>query len=253
MFRRVLTVGGLLVLSGAVVLSTAGTGWARGGGGFGGAHFGGFHGGVGHYGGYHGGYWGGYHAYGYRGYGNRGYYPGYGYNRSFFYNDGAPLYSGGYPQYYDSYEPSYSDYPYSTNGVYDNTGLGPESAQPEGDVYNAGPVVRPGDFVGTAGYQSFYGPAPARAPAAVTVNVPARADLWFDGAETRATGAVRDFQSPPLTSGQRYSYEVRARWNENGHTVTQTQQVDVRAGARVSVRFPAPPKTSGQAPAVTQR
>ena len=75
----------------------------------------------------------------------------------------------------------------------------------------------------------------------VTVNVPAGTQLWFDGKATTTTGSVRLFDSPPLTPGSRYSYEVRARWSENGHEVTQTQQVVVSAGAHVDVKFPVTP------------
>jgi uncharacterized protein (TIGR03000 family) len=68
--------------------------------------------------------------------------------------------------------------------------------------------------------------------------VPANAELWFGGVKTRSTGAVRKFQSPPLADGGRYSYEVRARWQENGRTVTQRQRVLVTPGANITVRFP---------------
>jgi uncharacterized protein (TIGR03000 family) len=80
------------------------------------------------------------------------------------------------------------------------------------------------------------------------VNVPAGAQLWFDGKATTTTGSIRQFDSPPLTPGSRYSYEVRARWNENGHEVTQTQQVEVSAGAYVNVQFPERPTKAGTAP-----
>jgi uncharacterized protein (TIGR03000 family) len=53
---------------------------------------------------------------------------------------------------------------------------------------------------------------------------------------------VRAFQSAPLTPGQQYTYEFRARWkNDDGREVTQTQQVIVTAGAHVRVDFPVPP------------
>jgi len=82
----------------------------------------------------------------------------------------------------------------------------------------------------------------------VTISVPADAELWAEGIEMTSTGSVREFQSPPLTAGSRYTYELRARWNENGHEVTQTQQVAVAAGAHVSVRFPVQPTKAAPAP-----
>jgi len=71
------------------------------------------------------------------------------------------------------------------------------------------------------------------------VAVPADAEVWLDGTKTTSTGALREFTSPTLTPGQRYTYQVRARWHENGHEVTQTQKVTVSAGADVTIRFPA--------------
>jgi len=84
--------------------------------------------------------------------------------------------------------------------------------------------------------------------AQLTVKVPADALVWFDGVQTTTTGPVRTYQSPPLAQGQ-YSYEVRARWNENGREVTQTQQVGFTPGAYVEVDFPMPSGTADKTPA----
>src|SRR4029077_17355801 len=79
--------------------------------------------------------------------------------------------------------------------------------------------------------QAFYPPATGTAQsdagAHVTVKVPADARVWFDGTGTTSPGPVRESHSPPVPPGRRYHYEVRARWNENGHEVTQTQRVEV--------------------------
>ena len=72
------------------------------------------------------------------------------------------------------------------------------------------------------------------------VRVPANAELWFEGSTTTSRGSVREFQSPPLTPG-RYTYEIRARWTENGRAITQTQKVAVSPGAHVAVTFPIDP------------
>jgi uncharacterized protein (TIGR03000 family) len=93
-------------------------------------------------------------------------------------------------------------------------------------------------------------PAQADTSAHLTVTVPEGAEVWFDNTATTSTGSVRKYHSPPLTPGSRYTYSVRARWNESGREVTQTQQVEVTAGAHVNVRFPVPPKSAGQASAV---
>jgi uncharacterized protein (TIGR03000 family) len=229
MFRKALSFAGMLLLVGAAVLVTPGFSQARGGGHGGGGHFGGGHiggahiggahiGGI-HYGGYHGGiyhggnYYGGYHSgypYGHDGY--RHFYP----------------YSSYYP-YYVSYN---YYYPYSGySGLYDYGASPYSSTNPDTSA-----LVTP--QAGTSQYQSFYPPTTTDTNAHVTVKVPADAQLWFEGKATTSTGAVREFESPPLAPGRRYSYEVRARWNENGHEITQTQKVAVTAGARVNVEFP---------------
>jgi uncharacterized protein (TIGR03000 family) len=81
------------------------------------------------------------------------------------------------------------------------------------------------------------------------VTVPADAEVWLDNTRTTATGPVREFQSPPLTPGGRYTYAIRARWNENGREVTQLRQVEVTARSHINVRFPVPAKTGGKASA----
>src|SRR5262249_39774428 len=74
--------------------------------------------------------------------------------------------------------------------------------------------------------------------ARLTVSVPPDAEVWFDGVETSTTGPIREYQSPPLTPGTRYTCDIRAGWNEDGHEKIQTQKVEVTAGEHVSVRFP---------------
>jgi uncharacterized protein (TIGR03000 family) len=78
------------------------------------------------------------------------------------------------------------------------------------------------------------------------VNVPADAQIWVEDAKTKQTGPVREFQSPPLTPGTRYTYELRARWTENGREVTQTQEIPITAGAHVNVTFPMPSSSAKQ-------
>jgi uncharacterized protein (TIGR03000 family) len=96
-------------------------------------------------------------------------------------------------------------------------------------------------------------PMQAGTAAHITARVPADAKLWFDGLTTTSTGLVRRFHTPPLTPGSRYAYELRARWNENGQEVTQTQMIEVTARADVEVNFPVPPKTDGSLPSTISR
>src|SRR5439155_12546832 len=96
-------------------------------------------------------------------------------------------------------------------------------------------------------------PAQPSNTAHVTVTVPADAEIWFQGTKTTSTGAVREYQSPPLAPGTRYTYELRARWSQNGHEVTQTQQVEVTAGIRVNAHFPVKPTKAPAAPSHSTR
>jgi uncharacterized protein (TIGR03000 family) len=65
--------------------------------------------------------------------------------------------------------------------------------------------------------------------------VPADAKVWFGKSATQQTGAVRWFESPELTPGKDYVYDVKATWTENGKAVTRTRQVDVRANSITAV------------------
>jgi uncharacterized protein (TIGR03000 family) len=250
MFQKLLSFGGVLLLAGAAVLATTGPVQARGPGGghFGGAHFGGYRGG---FGGYRGGFYhGGYHYHPYYGYGYRYHNPYYGYR----YGYGYPYYGYGYgfyPYGYGYYSYSYGYYP-------DSYGYDPYYSSSSDDSswfpgsYNA---YSPG--LTTAGLTSVsplsggsQGLAPSGQPdttAHVTVKVPAGADVWVDGSNTYSAGPVREFQSPPLTPGTQYSYQIRARWREDGREVTQTQQVLVSSGAHASAEFPVPPGAAGRA------
>jgi uncharacterized protein (TIGR03000 family) len=82
--------------------------------------------------------------------------------------------------------------------------------------------------------------APQDPVAHVTVKVPADADVWFGQGKTQQTGTQREFVSPPLTPGKDFSYEVKARWMEDGKEVVQTRQVEVSAGAWKVIDFTKP-------------
>jgi uncharacterized protein (TIGR03000 family) len=71
----------------------------------------------------------------------------------------------------------------------------------------------------------------------IIVRAPAGAELWFNGTKVTGEGEVRKFASPALTLGQRYSYEVRAQWTQNGQTITKTHELTVKAGAHIDVYF----------------
>jgi uncharacterized protein (TIGR03000 family) len=226
MFRKAFSFGVTLLLTGAVALATPGLGLAQRGGG----HGGGGHGG-GHFasGGHYGGGFGGARYGGYRG----GFYPGGGRYGSYGYG-----YGYGYPYSYDTA-------PYAWSSPTDDSGYSGSygSVTADGTPSAAPPV---------SNYQTFYPPV-TDTLAHLTLKLPADAQVWVQNTLMTSTGPVRQFNSPPLTAGRPYTYEVRAAWNENGHEVTQTQQVGVTAGAYVEVDFPVRPETAGTAPATNGR
>jgi uncharacterized protein (TIGR03000 family) len=69
----------------------------------------------------------------------------------------------------------------------------------------------------------------------IRVLVPEQARLWFNGVRMRKQGSVRTFVSPGLYAGHGYTYEITARWDENGKPVTRTKNIHIGAGDRVDV------------------
>ena len=227
MFRHTFTALRTAGLAAALLALSASPAFAQhhgGGGGHGGSfHGGSFHGGSWHGGGYRGGYYGGYRGGYYGGYGRGWGYPGF-YGRGW----GVGIYTTPYVSGY-SY-PAY-DYTYPA------------------DVYSyAAPDVTTYDVVPSVQTSSFYPPDTTSAPAAtdtagsatVRVQVPADAEVWFDGAATRQRGEDRVYSTPPLEAGRDYHYDIRARWMENGRPVEETRRVGVRAGQETNVDFMQP-------------
>jgi uncharacterized protein (TIGR03000 family) len=212
MFRKMVSFGGALLLVGALVFATPGPSAAASPGGrAGGAHVGGAHVGGVHVGGFHGDFRGGVRGFGV---GPRFGFRGYGYGGLGYPYGGLGDY--GYYPYSDTY-----GYPYSDTYVVPDTTLygSSEASEPSAD---APPAAIPDQR------------------AHVTVTVPPNAQVWFNGTLTTSTGSDRHFDSPPLTSGRQYTYDVRATWNQDGQPVTQEQKVTVTAGAYVSAVFPKP-------------
>ena len=234
----------------AALLATPGFSHAQRGGHSGGpsgghaggaVHGGAVHGGAVHGGAYHGGavhggavHGGAYHGGAYHG----GAYYGSGYNRGygsglFLYANLSPSYYGnyggygyGYRPYYDSnyYTPSYSTYSNYYTPSYSSY------VTPSRDLsaYYNPPAV------------PALTPMASAVPATLEVHVPADAELFLDGNPTRQRGEVRTFESPPLQTGQVFTYEIRARWMQDGKPVEMTRSVDVSAGTRPVVDFRQP-------------
>jgi uncharacterized protein (TIGR03000 family) len=161
------------------------------------------------------------------------------------------------PAYHPTPQPSYYQSHYN-NGVYPHASYysyydnppPPQRAPASGTAQNltgagvsslVGPLY-PDEY-------GYFGPGtgPALADVArITVQVPADAEVLFDGHKTRAKGAVRQFETPPLAPGKPFHYEVVARWKKNGRQVTQREAIPVSAGSRVRLDFPLPSGTKDE-------
>jgi len=72
----------------------------------------------------------------------------------------------------------------------------------------------------------------------VDVRLPrADAELWVNKTKTATAGAERTFETPELTDGREFRYEVEARWVRNGVAMTAARSVVVAGGRSVSVDF----------------
>ncbi len=80
-------------------------------------------------------------------------------------------------------------------------------------------------------------PAPAGERAEITLNVPGDAVVQFDGVEMRLLGTTRRFETPSLTPGRKYGYDVSVTWTEGIQTVVRKRHITFRAGGRVTLNF----------------
>jgi uncharacterized protein (TIGR03000 family) len=122
------------------------------------------------------------------------------------------------------------------------------------DYYAAGPAAS--YYVTPPATPSVYNvPDPSQGGAAtqdpvahILVKVPADAEVWFGQSKTSQTGAQREFVSPQLTPGRDFTYDIKARWTEDGKEVVQTRQIDVAAGSWKTVDFTKPAVEQLEAP-----
>jgi uncharacterized protein (TIGR03000 family) len=213
MYSLVLAAAGLLLVAGESQAQRWGWGGGRGGVSVG----------VGNYSGYYGsGYYG-------SGYGYSPYYSSYNYGYRPWYSS----YTYGYSPYAPNYEygPSYSSYSYSPS--YYTTPMYSYVTPSSSNSY-----VRP-----TTSTSFYYSPSIGDAAptmtdrAQVEVRLPADAELWIDGVPSAQRGEKRTFETPTLELGRTFTYELRARWMDNGKPVEQTRQVNLFAGARPMIDF----------------
>jgi uncharacterized protein (TIGR03000 family) len=158
-------------------------------------------------------------GYGYGGYGSGlgyGGYGGYGYGYP---NDGSYL-SSGYS--FDPYLSSAYSQPYVS--PYGDSMMGSNSRTPDLTT-NTTPSASA---------------KPSGTPARLTVRVPADAEVFINDQPTTTTGVARTYLSQPLLPNLTYTYTVQARWQEDGHFVTQTRDVTLSAGAQITTSFGVP-------------
>jgi uncharacterized protein (TIGR03000 family) len=128
-------------------------------------------------------------------------YPGYGY------------YGGYYPRYYGAYDDGYL---YSDPQLGSQYSLYPDSQYADAtqsgltNANDAGFIVRVPD---------------------------PNAEVFFQDYKTQQRGTIRHFESDSLDPNKTYTFQIRARWMQNGQQMDQTRQVQARAGQNVRVDF----------------
>jgi len=75
------------------------------------------------------------------------------------------------------------------------------------------------------------------ASARVSVRLPADARLFVDGVPCPLKSSTREFDTPKLEPGRRYSYTLKAELVRDGQTLTEEKQVILQAGRKVNVNF----------------
>lgn len=71
--------------------------------------------------------------------------------------------------------------------------------------------------------------------ALVLVRLPEGATCSFQEGPAQSLGSERWFETPSLTPGKLYLYNVRVVWHENGQWVSQTERLQVSAGGVYSL------------------
>jgi uncharacterized protein (TIGR03000 family) len=77
----------------------------------------------------------------------------------------------------------------------------------------------------------------AEQTAQITVQLPADARLNVHGIDCPLTSDSRTFETPALTPGQTYYYNLKAEVVRDGRVIAQTRRVGFRSGERVLVSF----------------
>jgi uncharacterized protein (TIGR03000 family) len=171
---------------------------------------------------------------------------------------GVRFYSGrgfyGWPYAY-SYRPyvySYWPYTYGFYGypsVYSNYGYPSSYYGYPGGYYAMGDdnnyiVAQPsiGNGDANAPPRDYIVSRPVSNTARLEVRLPdPQATIWVEGKEIASSGAVRQFNSPPLEPSHQYTYTVKAEWHDNGKLLSDQRQVSVEPNGQFVVDFTQPP------------
>jgi len=100
----------------------------------------------------------------------------------------------------------------------------------------AAPAPAPGDALPPPASGASY----RAGKAMILVNVPADAKVFVNGLATTSQGEQRSFVSRGLSSGYRYTYEVRVQAKRDGQVVEQVKTVQLRAGENADLAFDLP-------------
>ena len=174
-------------------------------------------------------------------YGNWGNY-GYGYGSGW--NDRAwnsSWYGSTYPRSSYYYSPGYGySYPSST---YYYSAPAVTYSYPS-TTYQSAPATTysaPAPSYGSSaivGASSASSASRSRDTAHLRVHVPdPTAQVWVNDAPTQQRGMERVFETPPLSSDRTNTYEIRAKWLEDGRTMEQTRTVRLQPGAQEVINF----------------
>jgi uncharacterized protein (TIGR03000 family) len=63
----------------------------------------------------------------------------------------------------------------------------------------------------------------------------ADAEVWLNGVRTKQTGNFQCYTTPVMEPGQKYAYDIKARWTENGKSVEVTRTVYIKATEQLHV------------------
>lgn len=142
---------------------------------------------------------------------------------------------------FGSYSPSYYSPPSYSASYYSHSYYSPPYYVTYPSSFRS-----PAYYYGSTSTEGYYSTSTAasrsKRPVLVNLRVPSEAKIWIDGSETKQTGTNRSFESPPVTVGREYAYQIRVQWNRDGKEVTQTRQVTVHAGDVINLTIGSPPE-----------